>query len=338
MRRSSSVTIVDVARAAGVSIATVSRALSHPERVRPERVERVRSAAASLGYVPHHAARTLASRRSNAIGAIVPTLDNAIFAKAIHALQRRLDAAGLQLLVASNDYDLEREAAQLQALVAHGVDGVVLVGASHRPRAAELLAAKGVPHVCLWTHRADGAASIGFDNRAAMARLVSYLADLGHRAFAMIAGITRDNDRAAARVQGFRDALAARGIAIPRERVIERPYSAADGRGALRTLVAGGAPPTAIVCGNDILAFGALAEALALGLAVPGAVSITGFDDLELAADLRPPLTTMRVPSEAMGVRAAEHLLDRLAGEPTPQTVELEAELIVRGTTAPPPA
>jgi LacI family transcriptional regulator len=117
---------------------------------------------------------------------------------------------------------------------------------------------------------------------------------------------------------------------------VESPYNIADGRLALRQVMAARHPPTAVICGNDVLAFGALFEASALGIDVPGRLSISGFDDLELAAQLDPPLTTMRVPSVEMGRRAAEYLLARLDNRPTQQRVALEVGLTLRGTTAPP--
>ena len=329
-------TIVDVAAEAGVSISTVSRALGGHARVDAVLAERVRTAAARLGYVPDRRGRALVQRRSLSIGAVVPTIDNAIFARAINALQVRLDADGYRLLLATNEYDLGREFADVQALVEHGVDGIVLVGARHHDGVLPLIGARGIPVVCTWTYEPDGAlATIGFDNRTAMRRLTGHLLDLGHRRLAMIAGIAEGNDRAAARRDGFRDALEARRLAPVS--ILERPYAITEGRAAARALLAAPRRPTALVCGNDILAFGALAEARAMGVDVPGALSITGFDDVDLASHVTPPLTTMRVPSADMGRLAAEHLLARLAGRDTPKAIALEPELIVRGTTAPPP-
>jgi len=153
----------------------------------------------------------------------------------------------------------------------------------------------------------------------------------------MIVGITAGNDRAAERLSGVRAALAERGLDFAPGRVIEAPYSISDGRRALRRLMAAEPQPTAIICGNDVLAYGAIFECLALGVPVPGRVSITGFDDLELAAELAPALTTMHVPSEDMGRLAADYLLDRIDGQPTPGATKLDVDLIIRGSTSPPP-
>ena len=320
-----------------MSIATVSRALNTPDKVNDGIVARVRSSADALGYVPYRAARSLVSRRFNAIGAIVPTIDNAIFAKATQALQSQLNAHGYTLLLASTEYDPAREIVEVQTLVEHGVDGIVLVGAEHQPGVERLLLAKRIPFVNTWIYEAASAAPcIGFDNRAAMGRIANYLLDLGHRRFAMIAGVTRNNDRAAQRVAGVREALGARGLELPVARVIECPYSIADGRSATAMLLAQAEPPTAVICGNDILAFGALFECLAKRVRVPEALSVTGFDDLDLALHMQPPLTTMRVPAIEMGLRAADYLIARGRDDTVAHRIELEPSLIVRGTTGPP--
>ncbi|OGK84666.1 MAG: LacI family transcriptional regulator [Candidatus Rokubacteria bacterium GWC2_70_16] len=336
-RRGVSPTVDDVASRAGVSTATVSRCLNTPAAVRPALRHRVDSAIAALGYVPHGAARALASQQSYTIGAVIPTLNNAIFASGIQALQRRLDEAKYTLLLASSDYDPARELREVQILVARGVDGIMLVGRAHKPELYACLRDKDVPYVNTWTYSSETEhPCVGFDNLEAGRRLASYLLDMGHRDIAMIAGITDGNDRATERLAGVREALAARGLSLPPQRLLERPYDIAEGRGAFRLLMAKEPRPTAVICGNDVLAFGALFECRSLGVEVPNQLSITGFDDLELASQVEPPLTTMHVPSEEMGRRAAEHLLARLAGKPVAPATRLEVSLIVRGTTAPP--
>ena len=330
------VTIVDVASAAGVSISTVSRALSGASSVKHELAARVREAAAALGYIPDRVARALVQRRSNTIGAIVPTIDNAIFARAIQSLQNRLDADGFRLLLATTEYEPSRELAGVQALVERGADGIVLVGAEHHPGVEPLLAAQMVPYVFTWTYQPDArVATIGFDNRKAMRRLVEHLLDLGHRRVAMIAGVTEGNDRAAARIAGFR--TRSKRAELRPGAIVQRAYTVQEGRAAARELLSHATRPTALVCGNDILAFGALAEARAMGIDVPRTLSVTGFDDLDLASHVTPALTTMRVPSAAMGAMAAEHLLARIAQRETSHAIALEAELIVRESTGPVP-
>ncbi|TVT52185.1 MAG: LacI family DNA-binding transcriptional regulator [Azoarcus sp. PHD] len=330
--------LADVALAAGVSTASVSRVLNEPDKVRPEMRQRVMAAVEQLGYVPDGAARALASGRLRTIGAIVPTLDNAIFASGINALQRRLAQRGFTLLVASSEYDSDEEAREVHALVVRGVDGLVFVGEGHDPRLYKLLASKGLPYVNTWVHSPDQPhPTIGFDNRSAGLRLADYLMDLGHRRIAMVAGFAAHNDRARARAEGVRAALAKRGLEIAPGQFLERAYDVREGREALRTLLRLPEPPTAVICGNDVQAMGALFETQAQGIAVPARLSIVGFDDLPISANLVPALTTIRVPAADIGRRAADYLLDRLAGQDPPLHTELDAELVVRGTTAPPP-
>lgn len=329
--------LADVARLAGVSTATVSRVLNQPATVTAQLRERVHAAVDTLGYVPHGPARALASRRSKTIGAVVPTIDNAIFARNIQSVQARLVDAGLTLLLASSDYDYEREQRAVQGLVERGIDGLILVGETRAQSIYQLLEKKRVPYVNTWIYREDSPhPCVGFDNAQAAYQIGSYLLDIGHRRIAMVAGIRRGNDRAAARVHGVTAAMAERGVRFDRGHLVEHDYDIAEGRRAASRLLASPNRPTAIVCGNDILAFGVLFECRARGVDVPRDISITGFDDLDLAANIEPPLTTIRVPAAQMGHRAAEYLLARLEKTPVPEKTELQAALVVRETTAPP--
>ena len=331
-------TIEDVARHAGVSTATVSRVVNGTDAVRDGLKAKVEASVLALGYVPHAGARTMKLRRSGTIGAIFPTVDNAIFAKAIDALQRRLAEAGHQLLIATSDYDPRAEARQALTMLARGVDGLLLCGCGQDASLIERLRQRGVPavHVMTWPVPTNHI-GVGFDNAHAMGQVVKYLTDLGHRRIAMLAGVSRDNDRAAERVRGVREALEAAGIALPASRLVERRYGLAPAREGLRQLMSVPTPPTAIICGNDVLAFGALLEAQRMGLAVPDQLSIVGFDDLELAAHLQPALTTVRVPAEEMWRCAADRLLAALQGADLPRETQIDVALVVRGSSGPPP-
>ena len=335
-RRSNRVRVEDVALAAGVSGATVSRALNRTGAVSEDIRRRIDQAVAELGYVPNGAARALASQKAHAIGAVVPTIENTNFAITAEAAQRRLVEAGYNFLVASTAYSPEREADHVQSLVAHGVDGIILVGAQRDPQIIEFLNARRVPYVVTWTLTHDDTPSVGFDNAEAARRLANHLLDLGHRQIAVIAGLTRNNDRAAARLEGVRRALGERGLEVPKEMLIERPYRIAEGQFALRALVSMTPWPTAIICGNDQLALGALVECGRRGIAVPRDLSIVGFDDLEFAGQIAPSLTTIHVPAEEIGLRAAEYLLARIAGQPVATTTEVAVNLIVRESSGPP--
>jgi len=332
------VKLSDVAFAAGVSTATVSRAINQPEKVRPEVLKRVRFSVEELGYVPHGAARALASQRSYTIGTVIPTFNNAIFAQAIDALQHRLSENGFTLFLATSDYDPEKNTSAARRLIERGIDGMMLIGEEQDASIFKMLDAKKLPYVVVWSYcPATVRPCIGFDNLQSAHRITSYLLDIGHKRVGMIAGLSLNNDRAAARIAGVKSALAERGLVLPRELLFERPYEIDEGRRALHLLFDRPDPPTAIVCGNDVLAFGALFEAKVLGISVPQDLSVVGFDDLPLARHIDPPLTTMHVPSAEMGRRAADYLLERLGGETPSPSTELDVRLIVRSSTAPPP-
>jgi LacI family transcriptional regulator len=193
-----------------------------------------------------------------------------------------------------------------------------------------------VVHVMSWPAPPDRIC-VGFDNAQAMQQVIKYLLAMGHRRIAMLAGVTRDNDRAADRVRGVRRALAAARIALPASRLVERRYALAPAREGLRQLMATDPPPTAVVCGNDVLAFGALLEAQRLGVAVPQQLSIIGFDDLDLAAHLWPALTTVHVPADEMWRCAADRVLAALEGDELPRSTQLQVSLVVRDSSGPPP-
>lgn len=336
-RDPSQVRLRDVAQRAGVSTATVSRALTMPDKVSTDALRRVRKAVQESGYLPHGAARALRSRRTRTIGAVIPTLDNAIFANATHVLQKTLEASGYNLLVACHEFDPAAETRITQSLIERGVDGIVLVGLDHETQLFDLLATFRVPYVLTWALDPEQRhPCVGFRNREAAARVADYLLDMGHRRIAMISGETTHNDRARERVIGVRGALRARGLELEPPSLVEVPYAFEAARHAMRTLAALDPSPTAVICGNDVLAIGALSEARALGLQVPARLSITGFDDLQISSLMVPPLTTVQVPTWELGRLAAGQLLARIAGEATGATREVAVELIVRGSTAPP--
>jgi len=328
----------DVAHLAKVSTATASRALTLPHKVKPATLTRVQEAARILGYVAHGAARALATRRTHTIGAVIPTLDNAIFANIMHALQKKLDSAGYTLLLACHEFESAAEVKVTRTLLARGIDGLVLLGTSHDRQLYAMIKERQIPYVLAWALDESGRhPSVGFVHRAAARQIADHLLDLGHREFAMILGFTANNERARERLRGVKEALFARRIQLPPERVIEKPYALASGREGLRALMSGAHPPTAVICSNDVLAIGAIAECNALGIPVPEQISVSGFDDMEIASLLSPGLTTMHFPADELGELAADHLLAQLSGKPVEWRHELPVELKVRGTTAPPP-
>jgi LacI family transcriptional regulator len=338
-RSRTAVRVSDVADRAGCSTATVSRALNTPALVSRAVRDRVGAAIRDLGYVPNSAARALRAQRTRIIGTVIPTLRHAIYARMVDALQRVLGQHGYSLLVTTSEFDLEQDFEQARLLVERGIDGLVLVGDLHDPRLYELLRDRKLPFVNTYTYRPDtDHPSVGFDNRLATARIADLLVDLGHRDIAMIAGIRRDNDRAIERVEGVAQALAARGLMLRDEHVVEEPYTLEGGRQGLRRVLGSGSRVTALICGSDVIAFGVMVECETLGIAVPGGLSIVGFDNLDFAGYLKPPLTTLEVPAPEMGQRAGEYLMARLRGSAPSDHFPLETNLILRRTTAPPPS
>jgi LacI family transcriptional regulator len=223
-------------------------------------------------------------------------------------------------------------------MLARGVDGLLLCGCGQEASLLARLRQRGVPavHVMTWPVPPDRI-GVGFDNARAMGQAVRYLVDLGHRRIAMLAGMTRDNDRAAARVAGARRALEEAGLELPPPNLVERRYGLSEARNGLRALMAAAPAPTAVLCGNDVLAFGALLEAQSMGIAVPKALSIVGFDDLEMARHIHPALTTLHVPTERMWSIAADRLIAALGQQPVQAATEVEVELLVRESTGPAP-
>lgn len=330
--------LVDVARRAGVSTASVSRTLNAPQKVSPDLRARIQAALTKLRYVPNGAARALASRRSFTIGAVVPTLGNSIFGAGVAALQQQLEEHGYTLLVGNSRYDADTEVRQVRALVERGVDGLVLVGQKHRRDVYEMLRKFRVPYVNTYmASKASQHPCVGFDQRQAAHKLARHLVEQGHRRLAIITYPFANNDRISARIRGIRDALAERRIAFDEALQVEAPYSLAEGRAALRRVLAIDPKVTAVMCTTDAHAAGVLVEARSMGIAVPERLSVTGFDDLEGSVHLDPPLTTVHLSAPELGVRAGESLMARLAGKPTPRVTILDAKLMIRGSTGPAP-
>lgn len=321
-------TVDDVARLAQVSTATVSRCLNATAQVNEATREKVMTAVRALNYTPNFGAKALAARRTNTIGAVIPSMQNAVFAEGVQAFQDALGSDGTALLIASSNYDPERERRQIEALVGRGAEGLLLVGTERPPEVYDYLAHHDIPFVITWAWRPDAThPCVGFDNEAAMHGIVCDVLDIGHRRIAMISGLTAGNDRAAARLAGARRALHEVGGTME---VAEVPYGLETGGEAFRQLMQ--ASPTAVICGSDVLAVGAVQMAAQMGLRVPDDVSITGFDDIEIARIVSPPLTTVRVPHGRMGCEAARLLRDLMARRDVARQVELPTEIVMRGT------
>ncbi|MDQ8728464.1 LacI family DNA-binding transcriptional regulator [Bradyrhizobium sp. LHD-71] len=335
--RSSKQGIRAVAERAGVSIATVSRAINKPESVSASLRARIAQAIDAVGYIPHAPARILSSRRSRTLGAIVPTIDNTMFARGIASLQSYLSSVGYMLFLTTTGYDLDVELQQARNLVSRGVDGLVLRGDCHHDALRKMLADNAVPFINVGIYRPDRPyPCVGTNNEAAAYRAAMHVIELGHRRIGIVSALQRNNDRASARVAGFRRALADSSITLPPQWHVEVPYALDDAREAARYLLSLEERPTAVVCGNDVIAYGVLLEAERSGFSVPRDLSVVGFDDLDWSRHLRPSLTTIHVPTGETWQRAGEFLVRHLAGEQTIMHHEVYHSLVVRESTAPP--
>jgi len=333
-----SVTIDHVASAAKVSTATVSRALNKPNTVSAELKEKINSVIKKLGYIPNAGARSLMLKRSGTIGAIVPTLDNAIFAQGLAEFQRQLNQSGHQLLVASSNYDPEIEANQITNLLSRGVEGIALFGVSQQREALKLLKTRNIPYIHVGSLSApyNGYAS-GFDNREAIKLGVQHLLSLGHKHFGILAGITAHNDRARDRVQGVLELLTERKIQLKADVIVECLYDLHEARLGFKKLLLNNPKITAIICGQDVLALGALLEAQKQGLRIPKDLSIIGFDDLEISRHLLPSLSTIHIDAIGMWAQAANHLISQINGvENLPRKIKTNVNLVIRDSSSSP--
>jgi LacI family gluconate utilization system Gnt-I transcriptional repressor len=302
----------DVARAAGVSLVTVSRAINTPERLAPATLATVRAAIQRLRYVPNLTAGSLASSRSRIIAAIVPTISNSIFSDTIDGLAQALAAQGYQLLLGQTHYREDEEARLIAAFLGRRVDGLVLTGIRHAQGVRTRLKRAGIPVVETWdlTPRPIDMV-VGFSNHAAGYAAARYLAGKGYDSLGFVGG---DDDRSAARLEGFGAGAGECGIASVLVQTVPSPSSVADGARALSALCKS-AHPRAVLCTNDMLAAGALFECQRRRFPVPERVALMGFADLPIAAGTEPPLTSVQVHATEMGQRAGALMLSRLRGE-----------------------
>ena len=329
-------TLHDVAKAAGVSTATVSRCLNLPDVVAKATLDRVMQSVKELGYTPNFAARMMAGKRTLTIGAIIPTMENAIFARGLQAFQEELHNRGYTLLVASSSYRPDVEEDQIRALVARGADGLLLIGYDRNPKIYQYLERQNVPVLLAWAFsKAQSQPSIGFDNRASMHRLANHVIAQGHRHIGVISGVTKGNDRATQRLEGIRDAMRKVKYDLEDLDVVETPYGIQNGADALDKLLLAKPHTTAVMCGNDVLAVGALQRAKDLKFDVPTDLSITGFDDIELAQIVTPSITTVHVPHREMGRKAAAEIVEMVEHRSNGISIELDTFVQLRNSLGP---
>ena len=328
--------IIEVASRAKVSPATVSRFYNSPDVVRGQTRKRIEEAAKDLGYIRDRMAGTLHNRFSGTIGLIVPTIDNAIFAELIEAFAARLREKDRTMLIAAHGYDLTLETAIVRSLLERRIDGIALVGFDHEEVPLNMLAQRDVPVISIWNyHEQSQIPCVGADNNEAGVLITRHLIDLGHRDIAFMFPDTQSNDRARDRIDAALGTAKKAGIAVNDERIINCPYDIGEAKRIARTLI-GKNPPTAIACGNDIIAHGVLFACQELQVKIPDELSIIGIGDFRGSEHLEPGLTTVRLPARRIGQRAADTLLmmSETGMMPNPKNQAIELELIKRASTS----
>jgi DNA-binding LacI/PurR family transcriptional regulator len=330
-------TIKDVAAAAQVSIATVSRVINAPDRVKPATVAAVRAAMAELGYRPNAIGRRLKSAASRTVGVLVPSLSNPVFADSLAGIEHAAQAAGYTLLLTASHYDPAREEAAISTLLSNRVDGLVLtVADADGSPIVRTLEDESVPHVLLYNQpNSPNTAGVSVDNAAATQQIMQRLIALGHRRFAMVAGSFVASDRSRLRYRGFQQALL--DAALPFAPLVEVDFNDLHLTDRLRALVTGPDAPTAVFCSNDMLALATIRSCRELGLRVPEDLSVVGFDGIEVGKLVQPSLCTVTQPTHQMGQQAVSILLDLIEGRARPRSVLLPHSIRDGESMAAPP-
>jgi LacI family transcriptional regulator len=329
-------TIKDVARLAGVSVATVSRALNGHANVTAQTREHVMGVVAQLRFVPSSAAQSMITRRTHTVGALLPDLHGEYFSELIRGIDLAARARGLHLLVSSSHGDAAEAAAALRAMNGR-VDGL-LVMSPHV--SADFLwgnVADDLPAVLMNTHVVGGRhASFAVDNHGGACAMVRHLVERGHRAIAFIAGPER-NFEAQERLRGYRSALAEL-LPDAGELVLQGDFTKESGFRAGSQIVALTQRPSAVFASNDMMAIGCLSALNEAGLQVPNDIALAGFDDVPISRYVNPPLTTVRARITELGGLALERLASAIEepGRSAPLHQILRADLVVRQSTASP--
>ncbi|WP_051332614.1 LacI family DNA-binding transcriptional regulator [Cucumibacter marinus] len=332
----------DVAKAAGVSVMTVSRAFKDHASVKPGTREQIRQVAADMGYVFDSTAANLRTQRSNFVAVIIPSINNANFADTISGLSGPIEASGRQILLGNSNYDIDREERLVEQLLQRRPEALVLTGGRHTDRVRHRLADVGMPIIEMWDlpERPIGHV-VGFDNAAAMDILVRHLTDRGRQRIGFIGGDAPQDARGAHRRQGFVAAMQKRSLSG--HRLIDTgtpPISMREGAVAMGQLLDDLPDTDAVICVSDLTAFGALTECIRRGVAVPDEMAIAGFGAYEIASVSVPTLTTVNPHPQDIGRRAGELIVSLLdgsytdnGGENTRTILEITTEISPGGST-----
>lgn len=324
----------DVAKRAGVSTMTVSRALNEPSKVSEEMRERVLRAVKETGYIPNHLASSLSSNRSTTIGLIVPSIDNSIYTQTIKGLSDVIKRSGYQLMIAECGYDANEEEELITTFLTHRVSGLVLHSTEHTPQAVTKIRKSGVPVVengNIPDEPLDMVVS--YSNRDASYAMTTHLGRLGYRNIAFASLYSVHNDRSRDRVAGYLAALEDLGLTPDPRLIIETSRGLGAGAEAVARVIQSVPEVDALFCAGDVLAAGALFECQKRGWAVPGRIALASFDDVDLLRYVMPSVTTLRLPRYDIGERTAQMLLSRIidgAEHLRGSVVDLRFEVIQR--------
>jgi LacI family transcriptional regulator len=340
MRRVRPPTLRDVAEAASVHVATASRALNPETRalVSPRTADRVLQAAKALDYRPNPLARSLRTARSHTVGLVVPDLTNPLVPEMVRGVADVLDPAGYDAWIVNTDNDPDRERAQIEALQAKQVDGLIVATARLEHAELEALQTRGLRVVLATRHLGSRTVpSVAADNPRGIALAVDHLAGLGHRRVAHVAG-PPDLSTGLERRRGYEQGVQERDLADEPALIgIASAWTEAEGRRVCGELLDSGVGFTAVVAAHDRLALGCYDALAERGLACPGDVSVVGFNDMPFLDKMRPALTTVRISHYEVGAEAAQLLLEAFRDPDRPaRAVILPPTLVVRASTAPP--
>jgi LacI family transcriptional regulator len=328
-------TMRDVADRAGVSSATVSHTLNGTRHVDPETRERVLQAITEIGYRPNYLARGLRQRRTGTIGLIIPDNTNPFFAEMARAIEDAGFARGSNVMLCNSDRSAEKEASYVEVLLAKQVDGIILASSNAKPELVHQIREAGVPAVLIPGELGDFEIDMLMTDDFAAGKLVGeHLLELGHRKIAAISG-PRTTSASAGRLAGFESVLAEAGIALVA--IARGDFRAERGRDAMAELLDAGLDFTAVFAANDLTAIGALQTLRERRIAVPGELSLIGFDGMQLSDLVSPRLTTIAHSLGMIGPQTIALLDDRMAAPDAPaRQVLLPSTLIARESTAPP--
>ncbi|WP_163339456.1 LacI family DNA-binding transcriptional regulator [Desulfopila sp. IMCC35008] len=324
-------TILDVARLAGVSTATVSRVINSPDSVREETREKVYLAMAKCNYKYNALARGFVTKRSNTIGLIIPTINNPVFADSTLGVQEYGDANNIRVILGNSYYKYSQEENLVKVLRESQVDGLILTTTNLKGDVLKSLIDEKFPFVLLFSTVKGGPFSaVGIDNYRGGYLATEHLVSLGHKRIGMVAGNFSMTDRSYHRWHGYKSCLRNNKISYDKELLVQTDYSLSGGRDSIKKLLGLPSPPTAVFCSNDYIALGAIKGARETGLILPEELSIVGFDDMQTASYMVPALTTIRQPAYEMGRRAAELLLSQIEQPSKPIQDMMDIALVVR--------